>query len=233
MARIRITGWKVGLNTVHAIKEIRAQSGCALGEALATVNNVLNNEEAIVDVPDQEAAIHLVDSLAALGMTAEIRMTMRLVGPHRYTVTVQDGWYVVLDSEGRNNFVTPVTTSCPKLYVFAVGNRPIYIGQTVQGMGARMRLGFSADGSSGYHGYRWRQKLDSAELFVWRLEDVAARDPRRDLECIESEIVFAYRIKYDQWPEHQTEIHFHQSSAEHRSLASQVFGFFPDDALVN
>ena len=45
-------------------------------------------------------------------------------------------------------------------------------------------------------------------------------------ECIESEIVFAYRVKFDQWPKYQTEIHFHQTSAEHRALAAQVFRFF-------
>jgi len=153
---------------------------------------------------------------------------MRLVGPYRYTVTVQNGGHEVLNDKGRNNFVSPVTIRCPKLYVFAAENLPVYVGQTVQGMAARMRLGFLADGSSGYYGYRWRHELPSVQLLVWCLEDVAEGDELVALECIESEIVFAYRLKYDQWPKYQTEIHFHQTTAGHRTLAAQVFGFFSD-----
>jgi hypothetical protein len=151
---------------------------------------------------------------------------MRLVGPYRYTVTVQDGGYVVLNDKGGSNFVSPVTTRCSKLYVFAADNRPVYVGQTVQGMAARMRLGFQADGSNGYYGYRWRHELASAQLLVWCLEELGEENGVLASECIESEIVFAYRLKFDQWPKYQTEIHFHETSAEHRALAAQVFGFF-------
>jgi hypothetical protein len=151
---------------------------------------------------------------------------MRLVGPYRYTVSVLDGSYAVLNEKGRKKFLSPVTTGCPKLYVFADDTLPVYVGQTLQGMAARMRLGFLADGTSGYHGYSWRHSLPSAQLLVWCLEDISGEDPRLALECIEAEIVFAYRLKYDQWPRYQTEIHFHQTSAEHRKVAAQVMAFF-------
>lgn len=151
---------------------------------------------------------------------------MRLVGPFQYTVTVREGGYAVLSEKGRGNFVAPVTNRNPKVYIFAAEGLPIYVGQTVQGMAARMRLGFLADGSSGYYGYRWRHVLPSAQLFVWCLEDVDEQDELLALECIESEIVFAYRAEYDQWPAHQTEIHFHQTTGEHRRLAAEVFGYF-------
>jgi hypothetical protein len=160
---------------------------------------------------------------------------MRLVGPFQYTVTAREGGHAVLNDKGRNTFVAPVTNRYPKIYIFAADGSPIYVGQTVQGMPARMRLGFLSDGSSGYYGYRWRHVLQSAQLLVWCLEDVEEQDELLALECIESEIFFAYRLKYDQWPAHQTEIHFHQTTAEHRRLAAEVFGHFttiaPDQAL--
>jgi len=155
---------------------------------------------------------------------------MRLTGPHPYTISVLNGYYAVSNENGHNRFLNPVTIPGPKLYVFAAENRPVYIGQTFQPMAARMRLGFRADGSSGYYGYRWRRELPSAQLVVWCLEGVAEQESRRVLECIESEVVFAYRLRYNQWPRYQTEIHFHETSAEHRALAAQVFAYFSGDA---
>ena len=153
---------------------------------------------------------------------------MRLVGPHRYNVTVQNGGgYTVLNSSGGNTFLAPITQRGPKLYVFASEGTLIYVGQTVQGMGARIRMGFQAHGAGGYYGYAWRNELRTAELLVWCLEDVQKEEELRALECIESEIVFTYRQQVAQWPRHQTEIHFHESTAEHRALAQQVFGLFP------
>lgn len=47
-----------------------------------------------------------------------------------------------------------------------------------------------------------------------------------DLETVEAEVVFLIRQEYGQWPEHQTEIHFHRSSAEHRKLARMVVAYY-------
>ena len=147
---------------------------------------------------------------------------MRLTRPHEYTVFAQNGGYAVQNDKGLSAFAAPDTTRCPKVYVFAAGDQPVYVGQTTQGMAARMRLGFHADGSGGYYGYRWRRNLSSVRLLVWCLEGVTEEDEVPALECIEAEIVFAYRTACGQWPKYQTEIHFHETSGEHRGLAAHV-----------
>jgi hypothetical protein len=152
---------------------------------------------------------------------------MKLSNPYRYTVAVEeDGGYSVVNSERGATFLAPVTQRGPKIYVFSINNRLVYVGQTVQGMSARLRLGFQSDGTSGYYGYRWRRNHMNAELFVWCLEDVKEEDEPLALECIESEVVFEYRKHFNQWPKYQTEIHFYESTPEHRTLAASVFDLF-------
>jgi hypothetical protein len=151
---------------------------------------------------------------------------MRLSNPNKYKIYVKNNWYEVRNDKDTYTFISPDTIRCPKVYVFAVDEQPVYIGQTVQSMAARIGLGFRADGSSGYYGYRWRHELSSVRLLVWRLEEVTEEDELHELECIESETVLAYRQTYNQWPKYQTEIHFHQTSGEHRALAIQVFNTF-------
>lgn len=152
---------------------------------------------------------------------------MKLSNPHKYVITAESsGSYSVVSPDGKANFIAPVTQRNPKLYTFSSGNRLLYIGQTIQGMAARMRLGFQADGSSGYYGYGWRQALRQADLYIWCLEDATDDEETLALECIESEVVFLSRTIYGQWPEYQTEIHFHQSSQVHRELAATIFSVF-------
>jgi hypothetical protein len=89
-----------------------------------------------------------------------------------------------------------------------------------------MRLGFQADGICGYYGYQWRRTLKNVQCLVWCLHDVPEEKELHALECIESEVVFAYRQTFDQWPRYQTEIHFHLSTREHRTLAQEIFSGF-------
>jgi hypothetical protein len=157
---------------------------------------------------------------------------MHLEGPHQFEITVVGEYsYAVKCRQGKDCFHAPVTTRSPKLYVFAERDRLLYIGQTVQGMSARMRLGFQADGTGGYYGYRWRSAMQMATCHVWCLLGVAEEDEIRALECIESEVVFGYRHKFDQWPPYQTEIHFHASTAEHRDMAQIILNAFPARAV--
>jgi hypothetical protein len=151
---------------------------------------------------------------------------MRLAGPYHFKVFVAGGDYRVRNSSGGDTFQSPVTCHGPKVYVFAAEGRPFYIGQTVQGMAARIRVGFKADGTGGYHGYAWRRELSSADLLIWCLQDVTEDSEINDLESVEAEIVFQYRNHFGQWPQYQTEIHFHPTSQEHRRLASEIFTFF-------
>ena len=156
---------------------------------------------------------------------------MRLRTPNVFEITVASlDAYAVVNEQGGKTFVAPATARCPKLYVFADGPKLLYIGQTVQSMSARMRMGFQADGTGGYYGYRWRHTLKNAQCHVWCLDDVLEEEETHTLECIESEVVFGYRAKFNQWPIFQTEIHFHASNEEHRALASQILGCFDGGA---
>lgn len=148
---------------------------------------------------------------------------MKLQGSYKYEISVhgQDS-YSVLGPDQVKNFVTPVTKRGPKLYVFSDGGKLIYIGQTIQSMSARMRLGFKADGTGGYWGYGWRNALTKTTLHIWCLEGASEEEERETLECIESEVVYSYRSTHNQWPKYQTEIHFHESTEEHRNLANAI-----------
>ena len=148
---------------------------------------------------------------------------MRLDGPYRYRVSVKsDGGYSVQAESGAKNFVAPVTRRGPKLYTFSQDGVSTDSGQA-QGMAARMRLGFQADGSTGYYGYSWRHVFSQIDLHVWCLDGAPEEEEWRALECIEAELVYAYRARHDQWPESQTEIHFHPTSDIHRRLADEAY----------
>jgi hypothetical protein len=151
---------------------------------------------------------------------------MELRGPYRYRVAVRCGGYDVTNEIGGATFLAPVTQPGPKLYTFSVDGRLIYIGQTTQDMATRMRLGFRAEGAHGYYGYGWRRALAKADLHVWCLDQIAEQKECPSLECIEAEVVLLCRNVYGQWPSYQTEIHFHESTQEHRDLARRVFALF-------
>jgi hypothetical protein len=149
---------------------------------------------------------------------------VHLKGPYIYEISVEsNSEYSVVGPSKESNFTAPVTQRRPKIYAFAHEGALIYIGQTVQGMSARMRLGFKANGTGGYWGYSWRNSLKNADLYVWCLEDVSDEEEVEALECIESEVVFLCRSRLGQWPGHQTEIHFHQTEPRHRNLAEEIF----------
>ena len=102
---------------------------------------------------------------------------MLLRGPYQYRVTIQDGGgYAITNQNGGNTFLAPATQRGPKLYTFSSGGHLIYIGQTIQGMASRMRLGFQAEGTGGYYGYAWRHALREADLHVWCLDPAAEEE---------------------------------------------------------
>jgi len=86
----------------------------------------------------------------------------------------------------------------------------------------RIRMGFSANGETGYHGYAWRHNYTQAVLDIWCHEDAPPENPDRDIETIEAEVVFLARLA-GQWPAGQTEIHFHPSAQEHREAAARIW----------
>ena len=67
-------------------------------------------------------------------------------------------------------------------------------------MSARLRLGFTADGSTGYHGYTWRHQHATVDLDIWILADAPEGSELLDLETIEAELVYLVRHHCGQWP---------------------------------
>src|SRR5579864_3472427 len=144
--------------------------------------------------------------------------SMRIVGPERYRLAFDSAKFAVTCSKGTPKFSGLATSRLPKLYVVSVDGQLIYVGITRQSMGARFRLGFSAKGKNGYHGYAWRHTLTEATLNIWCHEDAPTKNPDLDIETIEAEVVYLARA-VGQWPAGQTEIHFHPSNEDHRRIA--------------
>src|SRR5262245_12399632 len=117
---------------------------------------------------------------------------MRLSGPDRYELTITPTSFVVRCPKGTPRFSGGATSGKPKLYVVSVKNIPIYVGITKQSMSTRLRLGRTAEGAHGYHGYAWRHHHESAVLDVWCHEDSTDRDCL-DVETVEAEVVFLIR----------------------------------------
>ena len=151
---------------------------------------------------------------------------MELRGPYRYQIAVRGDSYAVTNELGGATFLVPVRGPGPKLYTFSTAGRLVYVGKTVRSMRARMRLGFKAKGAHGYYGYDWRHALARTDLHIWCLGETAKDTEALSLECIEAEVAFLCRSVYGQWPLYQTEIHFHESTQEHRDLARRVFALF-------
>lgn len=147
---------------------------------------------------------------------------MEITGPERYQLTFDSTTFTVLCSKGTPKFSGLATRRKPKLYVVSVDGRLIYAGITRQSMRTRFRLGFKAKGEGGYHGYAWRHKLKIAVLNIWCHEDAPAVNAHLDMETVEAEVVFLARFA-GQWPEGQTEIHFHPSNEIHRELAKTIW----------
>ncbi|MGM5002919.1 hypothetical protein AB8A05_29620 [Tardiphaga sp. 538_B7_N1_4] len=150
---------------------------------------------------------------------------MNVVGPELYKLTCSPTEYEVECQHGHRKFSGHANTKQPKLYVVSVDNRPIYVGLSRRLMRERFWTGWNSTGKRGYHGYKFRHKITSADLAVWTCLDRI--DPKaRDMEAIEAEVVFNVRAKTEQWPESQTEIHFQQSTPIHRKIAAEISGHF-------
>ena len=149
---------------------------------------------------------------------------MLLSGPDSFSLSFDATGFEVRLPNGGRPFSGRASSRVPKLYVVVSRGLIVYVGVTKQPMRNRLRLGWTARGESGYYGYAWRYELTAASLHVWYHDDAATERACTDVETIEAEVVHLVRCS-GQWPAHQTEIHFHPSSALHRHLAEQVFQF--------
>jgi hypothetical protein len=149
---------------------------------------------------------------------------MQLQGPDRYQLTFTPEAFTVLCPKGTDRFSGMATSELPKLYIASIDNKPIYVGITKQSIRNRLRLGWNANGESGYHGYAWRHGNTAANLDVWCHVDAVDRN-ERDIETVEAEVVFLIRSA-GQWPEFQTEIHFYPSTPHHRKVAAEIMAHY-------
>jgi hypothetical protein len=147
---------------------------------------------------------------------------MVLSGPDSFGLRFDHKRFQVIHTDGARTFRGRACSRVPKLYVVTAKGRIVYVGVTRQSMQSRLRLGWSADGSTGYYGYAFRRALRAARLHVWYHEDFERSKGALDVETVEAELVFLVRQRR-QWPEYQTEIHFHPSTRVHRSLARRIF----------
>jgi hypothetical protein len=147
---------------------------------------------------------------------------MKIAGPERYRLRFDTDKFAVICSNGTPKFSGLATRKLPKLYVVSLERKLIYVGITRQPVRNRIRGGFTASGENGYHGYAWRHSFTEAVLDIWGHEDAPSENPDRDMETIEAEVVFQARLA-GQWPEGQTEIHFHPSNEEHRRIAANIW----------
>jgi hypothetical protein len=150
---------------------------------------------------------------------------MRISGPERYTLTLTPTSYLVTCERGTTKFSGLATSRKPKLYVVSVDGKPIYVGVTKQQIRNRFRLGWKAKGETGYYGYAWRHHHQGVVLDIWAHEDPPPEKDCLDIETVEAEVVFLIR-QAGQWPKHQTEIHFHQSTEDHRAAAAAIIGHY-------
>lgn len=169
-------------------------------------------------------AYHCEDTMFRLAIDSrDNQIRMKIDGPERYKLTFDADKFVVTCSRGTPKFSGLSTRRLPKLYVVSFNAKLIYVGITRQPMRSRFRGGWTADGENGYHGYAWRKTYTEAVLDIWCHEDAPLQNSDRDMETIEAEVVYLARREGGQWPEGQTEIHFHPSSAQHRQIAETIW----------
>ena len=145
---------------------------------------------------------------------------MNIAGPGRYELAYTPEAFTVQCLQGSSRFSGIAKSLQPKLYIASIDNKPIYVGITKRSMRQRLSYGWKAAGSHGYYGYAWRHHGAYAVLDVWEHVDAEGRN-EREIETVEAEVVFLIR-QAGQWPAFQTEIHFYQSTEEHRRLAEEI-----------
>jgi hypothetical protein len=155
---------------------------------------------------------------------------VNIEGPDRFRITIHSDRvpapFEIAGPDGQRGFAGRATTAVPKLYVVSVDETPIYVGITRQRMQARLRIGWPQKPQHGYHGYQWRHKLRAAVLDLWYQTDAPPGvEGMRDIETVEAEVVFLIR-QAGQWPQWQTEIHFHESTTEHRAVAEAIWNHY-------
>lgn len=149
---------------------------------------------------------------------------VNLLGPDIYKLKILANEYSVVSPKGKPHFVRPATGKLPKLYVVSCDSALLYVGVSRQSLSTRFRGGMQASGEDGYYGYAWSKTDRDLRLDIWYLDGAPEDSISVELETIEAEVVYLFRLESGQWPSDQTEIHFHRSTGFHRMSAQRVLG---------
>ena len=120
----------------------------------------------------------------------QIGGSVTLVGPECYRLMFNAKKFRLGSASGNLTVARKAQKRRPKLYVVARRGRPVYVGITNQPIRARLRFGWSADGTRGYYGYAFRRHLRAADLYVWFHERTRGKAAIRDLETVEAEVAY-------------------------------------------
>ncbi len=143
---------------------------------------------------------------------------------NKYHLKLKDRQILSIEYGGRivESFIEPDNHSkLHKLYVIKRGSNVVYFGQTTQNIRTRLWQGLNAKGSHGYWGYQWKD-LPEVDILVWCFLGLDSKN-RRYIETLEGELVFLFRKHTGKWPEHHTEIHFHNAQEDEIELAEAIF----------
>jgi hypothetical protein len=140
-------------------------------------------------------------------------------GPFIYQLIVNDG-QITKD----RNFEAPTTMAGQKIYVISQNRSILYVGITKQSIANRFRAGQNAHTNpiNGYYGYRWLNENRNLTLSIYVADQNEISNDDQFVETVEAEIAYLIRNIDGQWPEDQTEIHFHQSSEIHRCASLKI-----------
>lgn len=131
----------------------------------------------------------------------------------------------VASDAGAKGFRGEITRHCSKVYVISSGQNIVYVGSSRQPILRRLSGALRATGVGGYYGYAWKSSADPLRIDVWIFPEITGQKGKRCLEAetVEAELVYLVRQIQGNWPQHQTEIHFHQSTEQHRQVARTIF----------
>ena len=68
--RVRITGWRPGLEKISMTQALREHLGLGMAEAKGCTDRVLDGKELVLHAPDRETAVALAAALEQLGANA-------------------------------------------------------------------------------------------------------------------------------------------------------------------
>ena len=116
--------------------------------------------------------------------------------------------------------MAPSTKRNKKVYIIKSNHVFLYVGKTSQPMSARFSGGFNPENYPGYAGYKWRKEDADFTLDVWHFDEGISD---QDVETIEAEVVFRFRMIAGYWPLGQNEIHFYEVRRDLSVTADIIF----------